>query len=43
MPQELQEEAEPKKNQMDQGIQKGDRKGADSGELVIYRALPQCC
>lgn len=42
MHQELQEEAKPKKNKMDQSIQKGIRKGVDSGELVVYRALSQC-
>lgn len=35
MPQELQEEAQPKKNKMDQSVQKGIRKGADSGKLFI--------
>lgn len=33
--QKLQEEAKPKKNKMDQSIQKGNRKGADSGEKKL--------
>ena len=42
MPQELQEEAEPQKDPMDQSFQKIIRKGADCGELLIYRARPLC-
>lgn len=35
MSQELQEEAQSKKDQMDQSIQKSYRKGAYSGEFVM--------
>lgn len=38
MCQKLQEEAKPKKNKMDQSIQKGIRKGADSGEMMNYKS-----
>lgn len=34
MCQKLQEEAKSKKNKMDQSIQKGIRKGTDSGEIM---------
>lgn len=38
MCQKLQEEAKPKKNKMDQSIQKGIRKGTDSGEIMDYKS-----
>lgn len=38
MCQKLQEEAKPKKNKMDQSIQKGIRKGTDSGEMMNYNS-----
>lgn len=38
MCQKLQEEAKPKKNKMDKSIQKGFRKGTDSGEAINYKS-----